>query len=99
MAQALRITLTALSWWCADSVEPTSVLGCGHTLHEHCLTTMTENNQTSCPVCMKSFGDMHLVRTPVWAPQGVAQALHLVWEETTAPPGFAMLPVIWYPKP
>ncbi len=46
----------------ADSIQPTSVLRCGHTLHEHCFQEMQQNNQTSCPVCMKSFANMQPVR-------------------------------------
>ena len=47
----------------ADSIQPTSVLRCGHTLHEHCFQEMQQNNQTSCPVCMKSFANMQPVRS------------------------------------
>ena len=45
----------------ADSIQPTSVLRCGHTLHEHCFQAMQQNNQTACPVCMKSFANMQPV--------------------------------------
>ena len=38
------------------------MLRCGHTLHEHCFQEMQQNNQTSCPVCMKSFANMQPVR-------------------------------------
>ena len=36
-----------------DSVQPTAVLPCGHTIHSHCLAQMTTNHQTACPICMK----------------------------------------------
>ncbi|KAL0040618.1 hypothetical protein WJX77_012540 [Trebouxia sp. C0004] len=45
-----------------DSVRPTAVLNCGHTIHEACLTNMTQNQQMSCPICMKSYMDM----APYW---------------------------------
>lgn len=45
-----------------DSVRPTAVLNCGHTIHEACLTSMTQNQQMSCPICMKSYMDM----APYW---------------------------------
>ncbi|KAL3154779.1 hypothetical protein ABBQ38_011325 [Trebouxia sp. C0009 RCD-2024] len=45
-----------------DSVRPTAVLNCGHTIHETCLLSMRENRQMSCPICMKSYEDM----TSVW---------------------------------
>ena len=45
-----------------DSVRPTAVLPCGHTIHSDCLKEMEKNRQLACPICMKSYADL----APVW---------------------------------
>lgn len=45
-----------------DSVRPTAVLPCGHTIHSDCLKEMERNRQLACPICMKSYADL----APVW---------------------------------
>lgn len=45
-----------------DSVRPTAVLPCGHTIHSDCLKEMERNRALSCPICMKSYADLG----PVW---------------------------------
>ncbi len=71
---------------CADSIQPTSVLRCGHTLHEHCFQEMQQNNQTSCPVCMKSFANMQPVRCAPTAPvRGVCPCSRQGQAVTSAP--------------
>ncbi|CAK0772451.1 hypothetical protein CVIRNUC_003964 [Coccomyxa viridis] len=41
-----------------DSVRPTAVLPCGHTIHSDCLREMERNRQLACPICMKSYADL-----------------------------------------
>lgn len=41
-----------------DSVQPTAVLPCGHTIHSECLKDMERNHQMTCPICMKSYADL-----------------------------------------
>jgi RING finger/CHY zinc finger protein 1 len=41
-----------------DSVRPTAVLPCGHTIHSQCLKDLTKARTSTCPICMKSYGDM-----------------------------------------
>ena len=45
-----------------DSVRPTAVLPCGHTIHSDCLREMERNRALSCPICLKSYADL----APVW---------------------------------
>lgn len=45
-----------------DSVRPTAVLPCGHTIHSQCLKELTKARASTCPICMKSYGDMARVR-------------------------------------
>lgn len=45
-----------------DSCVATSVLKCGHTIHSSCLKQLSSAGQTTCPICMRSYGDM----TAVW---------------------------------
>ncbi len=40
-----------------DSIRPTSVLRCGHTIHSECFSDMQRNGMLSCPVCLKSVSD------------------------------------------
>lgn len=41
-----------------DSVRPTSVLPCGHTIHSECLRECERQRQLSCPVCLRSYADL-----------------------------------------
>lgn len=41
-----------------DSVRPTAVLPCGHTIHSGCLKELQRNRTSTCPICMKSYGNM-----------------------------------------
>lgn len=45
-----------------DSVRPTAVLPCGHTIHSECLKDMEKNRQLLCPICMKTYADL----APIW---------------------------------
>lgn len=45
-----------------DSVRPTAVLPCGHTIHSQCLKDLQKARTSTCPICMKSYGDMARVR-------------------------------------
>jgi len=45
-----------------DSVRPTAVLPCGHTIHSQCLRDLQKARTSTCPICMKSYGDMARVR-------------------------------------
>ncbi|KAG7674604.1 putative E3 ubiquitin-protein ligase RZFP34 [Nannochloris sp. 'desiccata'] len=43
-----------------ESVDPTTVLRCGHTIHSQCLRDLERNTAAicpSCPMCKKSLGD------------------------------------------
>ena len=43
-----------------ESVDPTTVLRCGHTIHSQCLRDLERNTASicpSCPICKKSLGD------------------------------------------
>ena len=40
-----------------DSIRPTSVLRCGHTIHSECFADMQRNGMLACPVCLKSVSD------------------------------------------
>jgi hypothetical protein len=44
-----------------DSCVATSVLKCGHTIHSSCLKQLSSAGQTTCPICMRSYGDMTAV--------------------------------------
>ena len=46
-----------------DSVRPTAVLPCGHTIHSDCLKEMEKNRQLACPICMKSYDDLAPVQS------------------------------------
>jgi Ring finger domain len=46
-----------------DSVRPTAVLPCGHTIHSACLKELQRNRTSTCPICLKSYGNMDKVRT------------------------------------
>ncbi|GLT42516.1 hypothetical protein SLA2020_165110 [Shorea laevis] len=41
-----------------DSIEDTTILKCGHTIHIHCFTEMTTKNQYRCPICSKAVLNM-----------------------------------------
>ena len=41
-----------------DSVRPTAVLPCGHTIHSECLRECERQRQLSCPVCLRSYADL-----------------------------------------
>jgi RING finger and CHY zinc finger domain-containing protein 1 len=45
-----------------DSVRPTAVLPCGHTIHSDCLKEMERHRQLACPTCLRSYADL----APVW---------------------------------
>lgn len=45
-----------------DSVRPTAVLPCGHTIHSDCLKEMERHRALACPLCLKSYADLG----PVW---------------------------------
>ena len=43
-----------------ESVDPTTVLRCGHTIHSQCLRDLERNTSAicpCCPICKKSLGD------------------------------------------
>ena len=44
-----------------DSVRPTAVLPCGHTIHSACLKELQRNRTSTCPICLKSYGNMDKV--------------------------------------
>ncbi|KAK9809800.1 hypothetical protein WJX73_008075 [Symbiochloris irregularis] len=44
-----------------DSIRPTAVLPCGHTMHSDCLKDMERNHQMTCPICMKTFANLALL--------------------------------------
>lgn len=46
-----------------DSVRPTAVLPCGHTIHSACLKELQRNRTSTCPICLKSYGNMDKVCT------------------------------------
>ena len=46
-----------------ESIRPVSVLGCGHTIHEHCFLSLFAHHQFTCPTCSRSMCDM----SGVWA--------------------------------
>ncbi|CAI0444520.1 unnamed protein product [Linum tenue] len=41
-----------------ESRRVTTVLPCGHTIHQGCLSEMLQHNQYACPLCSKSVCDM-----------------------------------------
>jgi RING finger/CHY zinc finger protein 1 len=62
-----------------DSVRPTAVLPCGHTIHSECLKDMEKNRQLACPICMKTYADL----APIWRRVDEEVA------ETPMPPDYA----------
>lgn len=40
-----------------ESIQPTTLLGCGHALHASCLGKYAERGKYGCPMCGKSMGD------------------------------------------
>ncbi|PON96641.1 43kDa postsynaptic protein [Trema orientale] len=41
-----------------DSVKGTTIMKCGHTMHEECYTEMAKKNQYRCPICSKTIFNM-----------------------------------------
>eukprot|EP00898_Chlorokybus_atmophyticus_P007669 jgi/Chlat1/7903/Chrsp66S07201 len=41
-----------------DSIRPTAVLPCGHTIHQECQVQLQQHHQYTCPICSKSTQDM-----------------------------------------
>jgi RING finger and CHY zinc finger domain-containing protein 1 len=62
-----------------DSVQPTAVMPCGHTIHSSCFRDLQSNHQTSCPICLRSYGNM----ASVW------ERIDLEVLQTPMPPDYA----------
>lgn len=43
-----------------DSVQSTTIMKCGHTMHLNCFNSMLLQNQYRCPICSKSVHDMSM---------------------------------------
>ncbi|KAI8522748.1 hypothetical protein RHMOL_Rhmol13G0021100 [Rhododendron molle] len=41
-----------------DSIQSTTIMRCGHTMHKNCFDEMLVQNQYRCPICSKSVCDM-----------------------------------------
>lgn len=44
-----------------DSVQSTTIMKCGHTMHLNCFNSMLLQNQYRCPICSKSVHDMSMI--------------------------------------
>ncbi|CAL9023865.1 unnamed protein product [Prunus brigantina] len=44
-----------------DSVQGTSIMKCGHTMHSECFIEMQRQNQYRCPICSKTVRDMDAI--------------------------------------